>query len=408
MTQSNENATAGGGEIGGAPAIVSATTLTPELGAKPAGSMTPDEMIGKTQGFETEFNKYVLGYPQVGRATQIALLTPGNVRHIYALGMPGTAKTHSMKTTSYLVHGLAFNRIQCHSDLTPSELVGGEEFDFETRTRKIIRGLLEGRHLVLADEITRATPKAQGGMLEAMAEGRLTIPGVEGSVKMEDPFLMLATANPADQKGVYPLPEAQLDRFLFQMNYGYVEEKFAKAMLLRPDLTDGSCYGVMRPQLTREELLVIRSYIKENVHVSEAFIDYLYEVVDCTRPGQKYFEKLVSEHPDTEPLLSMIKRGEDWGGGAGPRAEQCLVMAAKVFCFLYGGKDPLTGKKRMYVVPSDLEQIFNPVLRGRLILKPEAKFIKHGGREGITKDMVINVIREKVKPYSPNDSAYQK
>src|ERR1700679_3311716 len=202
--------------------------------------MTPDQMRQKCANFEAEFNKWVLGYPQIGRALLMALLMPGRVRHIYAEGMPGLAKSHTMETVSRLVAGLVFQRIQCHSELTPSQIIGGQVFDQETRKMKTVPGDIIGKHLVLADEINRATPNAQGGFLQAMAEGRVSLPGMPESYKMLDPFVLLATANPAEQKGVYPLPEAQWDRFFLKMVFPYVEEQYAKEMLLRPELTDGS------------------------------------------------------------------------------------------------------------------------------------------------------------------------
>ena len=377
------------------------------LGIKSPGSMTPDEMRVKAHGFTTEYDKWVLGYPQIGRALLMSLLMPGRVRHTYALGMPGLAKSHSMETTARIVPGLIFQRIQCHSELTPSQIVGGPVFDQETRKMKIIEGDIIGKHLVLADELPRATPNAQGGFLQAMAEGQVSLPGLAKPIKMLDPFVLLATANPAEQKGVYPLPEAQWDRFLFQLTFPYVEEKYAKMMLLRPELTDGSSYAMMQGQLTLEELLVIRDYIKNNVHVSQAFVDYLYQIVDCTRPGQKYFEKLIKEHPDTVPVMSMIKRGEEWGGGAGPRAEQCLVMAAKIYAFLYGvDSTPLKRPRFDHVAPSDLEPIVNAVLRARIILTPEAKWPSFQDK-AVTTDQVINLIRDRVKPVN-DPSAYKR
>ena len=384
------------------PAIIGSAKQI-ELGAKSPGSMTPDEMRAKCAGFEAEFNKWVLGYPHIGRALLISLLMPGRVRHTYALGMPGLAKSHSMETVARIVPGLIFQRIQCHSELTPSQIVGGPVFDQETRKMKIIEGDIIGKHLVLADELPRATPNAQGGFLQAMAEGAVSLPGLLQPIKMQDPFVLLATANPAEQKGVYPLPEAQWDRFLFQLYFKYVEEKYAKMMLMRPELTDGSSYAMMTGQMTLPELLQIRDYIK-GMHVSQAFIDYLYAVVDCTRPGQKYHEKLVREFPDTANVMGMIKRGDEWGGGAGPRAEQCLVMAAKIYAFLYG-VDAFK-KPRDYVTPSDLETLLNAVLRARIIMNPEAKWPTFQDR-AVTPDQVIDVIRDKIKPVN-DPNAYKR
>jgi MoxR-like ATPase len=182
------------------------------------------------------------------------------------------------------------------------------------------------------------------------------------------------------------------------MVFPYVDEKYAKEMLLRPELTDGSCYGLIKGQLTLEELLEIRDFIKNNVHVSAAFVDYLYQIVDCTRPGQKYFEKLVAEHPSVAPIMNMIKRGEQWGGGAGPRAEQCLVMAAKIYAFLYG-VDEHNRPRHDYVDPSDLDSLLNPVLRARIILSPEAKWPDPELQDHpVTTDQVINIIKSKVEP----------
>lgn len=391
---------------------------SPEIRAKAPGQLTPAEMRMLCADFESEFNYWALGYPQFARAILISLLMPGRVRHAYALGMPGLAKSHMMETTSHLVSGLVFKRIQCDSDLMPSTITGGEVFDLETRKYKIRPGDIIGKNLVMADEIPRATPNAQGGFLQAMAEGGVSLPN-SPKIMLPDPFVVLATANPAEQKGVYPLPEAQLDRFLFQLIVGYIEEEYEKAMLLRPDLVDGSCYEKMEAQMTREQLIAIRDYIRDNVFVSEAFVDYLYEIVNCTRPGQKYHEKLLREHGNdllvpgapergtVADIMKMVMRGADWGGGAGPRSAQCLLMAAKIFAFLWGKDEH--GKLRqgdLHVEPSDLDELLNPVLRHRLILAPEAKFPGFQA-DPVTANQVVDVIKHNVQ-YMQDRRVYQK
>jgi MoxR-like ATPase len=354
--------------------------------------MTPTEMRAKCANFESEFQKWVLGYPQIGRSLLIALLMPGRVRHVYADGMPGLAKSHTMETVSRIIEGLIFKRIQCDSDLTPSDIVGARYFDQETRKTQVMLGDIIGKHLVLADELSRATPKAQGGFLQAMAEGHVTLRGLPETIKLEDPFVLLATGNPADQKGVYPLPEAQWDRFLFKLTFPYVDEVYAKKMLLRPELTDGSCYAMIRPQMTREELLEIRSYIKESIYVSPAFVDYLYEIVDCTRPGRPYFERLLKQHgSEAQNILGTIK------AGAGPRAEQCLLMASKIYAFLFGVDE--SGAPRNHVAPSDLHAIVNDVLRARIMLTPEAQWPGFQ-LDPVKTDQVVDLIKSRVEPLS--------
>ncbi len=367
-------------------------------GAKSASAMTPAEMRAACANFENEFQKWVLGYPQIGRALLISLLMPGRVRHVYADGMPGLAKSHTMETVSRIIEGLSFKRIQCDSDLTPSDIVGARYFDQETRKTQVMLGDIIGHHLVLADELSRATPKAQGGFLQAMAEGQVSLRGY-GTIKLEDPFVLLATGNPADQKGVYPLPEAQWDRFLFKLTFPYVDEVYAKRMLLRPELTDGSCYAMIQPQMTREHLLAIRSHIKENIYVSPAFVDYLYEIVDCTRPGRPYFDRLVKTGgSEVGNVLSMVK------AGAGPRAEQCLLMASKIYAFLFGVDE--FGSPRNHVAPSDLHAIVDDVLRARIMLNEEAQwpaFQEHP----VKTDQVIRLIKSKVEPL-PDPSKYRR
>jgi MoxR-like ATPase len=398
--------------------------------AKPAGQLTPADMRALCSSWMGGFNEWVFGYDMFGRAILFCFLMPGNVRHAYAVGAAGLAKSHMMKTSGRLISGINFKRIQCHSELTPTMIVGGVEFDWALRKKVNWDGEIINVHLALADELPRATPNTQAGFLEAMAEGQVTLPG-RAPIKMLNPFVLLATANPAEQKGVYPLPEAQWDRFLFKLSIPYTEERFAKQMLLRPDLADGSCYAKMQAQMTLDQLNAIREHIAgDNVHVSAKFVDFLYELVDCTRPGQKYFERLVSEHGN-EPLvytpeqakllrpknkengkpgtvadlMGLIMRGTDWGGGAGPRSEQCLLAAAKIQAFLYGA-DAKGNPRHDHVDPQDLRPLVNAVLRHRVILNAEAKWPEFQ-EAAVTTDQIITLIGEYMKPL-PDPKSYAK
>ncbi len=371
--------------------------LITELGASP-GLLTPDQMRAKCQAFLDEFNKWVLGYPEIGMHLLIAHLMPNKVKHIYAQGMPGLAKTHVMETVARIISDIKFKRIQCHSDLTPSQIVGSQIYNPAKRIMELAYGELVGNNLILADEGNRATPDTQAAFLQAMAEGKVSLTTLPEPIKMEELFVILMTANPAEQKGVYPLPEAQLDRFLFWLNFGYVKPVFAKEMHLRPELSDGSCYDMIKPQMTRQELLAISRYIKEHIYVSPAFVDYMYAIVSATRPGEDQFNILVKNDPEASNLLSFIKVGEEWGGGAGPRGEQCLLMAAKIYAFLYG-EDKKTGAPRDYVQPSDLNEIVKAILRARIMLKDEAKYPDPKiSKVPVTTVRVIEMLMNKVQP----------
>ena len=286
--------------------------------------LTPDEMRQKLLLVLERYKTRVFGYDEEGLALLICLLIPGYTRHAYAVGLPGLAKTLSMETISQLIDGLVFRRIQCNDDLSASDLSGSSAFNPETRKMELLLGELVGVHLALADEINRAPPQTQSGILQAMAEGRVSIAREKKPILMEDPFVVFSNSNPAEEKGVYPLTSAFLDRNLFQLCFGYVDEVSARKMHRSRKLIYGAS-GVekLEPAMNRDELIQARLHIAENVHVADPWLDYMYEVVDATRPGQKYFERMISKHPDTANVLKYIRFG------AGPRAEECLIIAAK-------------------------------------------------------------------------------
>jgi len=296
-----------------------------------------------------ECRKVIVGQPQVLERLLVALLVPG---HVLLEGLPGLAKTRTIKTLAAASH-LAFRRIQFTPDLLPSDVVGTLVFDprnltFSPRIGPIFTNLL------LADEINRAPSKVQSALLEAMEEHQVTLG--EDSFDLPDPFLVLATQNPLEQEGTFPLPEAQMDRFLFKLRVGYPDPKEEAEVLRR---ADGHEEPVL-PVVDAAGLLEGRAQVRA-VRLDEAIRSYIVRLVQATRPGQ----------------------GRNWKGrellrcGASPRAGLALQASAKALAYL-GGRD--------HVLPEDVLTLAPDVLRHRLLLTYESE------ADGATTDDVIQAL----------------
>src|SRR5947209_5995131 len=296
--------------------------------------------------------RVIVGQDQVIEELLIALFSRG---HCILEGVPGLAKTLMISTLSRCL-SLDFSRIQFTPDLMPSDITGTRiiEEDFETRRRefKFLQGPLFA-NIVLADEVNRTPPKTQAALLEAMQERQVTVGGTRH--RLGNPFFVLATQNPIEQEGTYPLPEAQQDRFMFKVyvKYPSFQEEFEIARR-----TTGVATDEITPVLTGEQILDIQTLVRK-VPVTNHVIHYCLALVRQTRVGEPGVPKFVRE----------------WlGWGAGPRAVQNLILGAKARALLYG---------RSHVTTEDVKALALPVLRHRVLTNFTA------ASEGVTTGTVI-------------------
>lgn len=296
---------------------------------------------------EQEIGKGIIGQREIIRQVMLALLSGGNV---LLEGMPGLGKTMLVRTVSQ-VFRLSFKRIQFTPDLMPSDVTGTNIMVKEEgkSSFRFERGPVFA-NLVLADEINRATPKTQSALLEAMQEHTVTV-GNE-SHRLEEPFLVLATQNPIEQEGTYPLPEAQLDRFMFKVLVNFPGKEELRGIV---ELTEGQEQPQIRCVMTGEELLQVRRLIAR-MPLADAVMDYLLELVMATHAENPYIRE-----------------------GASPRAAQAMIRAARARAFMEG---------RMNVSFEDVQSVAYPVLRHRILLSFDAV------SEGIREDAVIRQIIE--------------
>ena len=316
-------------------------------------AQTPDASV--TTAMVEEVGKRVVGQEAMLERLLVGLLTGG---HILLEGVPGLAKTLAVRTLADVVK-TSFHRIQFTPDLLPADIIGTMVFDQRTGEFHPKRGPLFA-NIVLADEINRAPAKVQAALLEAMQEKQVTI-GSE-THKLEEPFLVLATQNPIEQEGTYPLPEAQLDRFMLKVFVGYPSRDDEKEILCRMAGGDEIPVAhVAEPQ----DVLGIRRTIAE-LYMDQKIVDYIVDVVRATREPQT-----VGLH-EVRPLIAY---------GASPRASIYLAQAARAHAFLRG---------RPYVVPEDVKAMAPDVLRHRVLLTFEAE------AEDVNSDGVITKILEAV------------
>jgi len=310
------------------------------------------EILGRVR---TEVGRAVVGQHGMVDRLLVGLLTGG---HVLLEGVPGLAKTLAVSSLAGAL-GLKFKRIQFTPDLLPADLTGTLIFNPRDGSFSAKRGPVFA-HLVLADEINRAPAKVQAALLEAMQEKQVTI-GNE-SMPLEEPFLVLATQNPVEQEGTYPLPEAQSDRFMLKIKVSYPERAEEKEILRRAGLA--SLPG-LSPQATREEVLEARSAL-EGVYVDDKIQEYVLDLVSATRRPKDFGLSL-------ENLIAY---------GASPRATLSLVRGAQALAVVEG---------RPYVLPEDVKNIALDVLRHRIHVSYEAE------AEGVDGEEIGRRILEKVR-----------
>ena len=295
-----------------------------------------EKLARAKESFLSEVGKVVVGQNDVLDHLLIALLAQG---HSLLVGVPGLAKTLIIKTLSEVLD-LSFNRIQFTPDLMPSDITGTELIDVDLETGKRSFRFYQGpifANIVLADEINRTPPKTQAALLESMQEHKVTAGGK--TYDLDEPFFVLATQNPIEQEGTYPLPEAQLDRFMFNLNIEYPSNKEEVAIVRA---TTTSKDYVLNPVITKSEIASYQDLVKR-VPTSDNIVEYAVKLVSATRPSS-------NSAPD------FIKESVEWG--AGPRASQYLVLGAKAKAVLDGRPSPNI---------SDVKSLALPILRHRVL-----------------------------------------
>jgi MoxR-like ATPase len=318
-------------------------------------------LIAAAGRLRAEVQRRIVGQETVLDEILMALIAGG---HALLVGVPGLAKTLMVRSLAEGVH-LDFHRIQFTPDLVPSDITGTDilEEDSKTGARsfRYVRGPIFA-NIVLADEINRAPPRTQAALLEAMQEHSVTAGG--DTMALPEPFFVLATQNPIEQEGTYPLPEAQLDRFLFDIRVGYPREDEEIAILRS---TTGAVTGGLTAILGAAELIALQALTRE-VAAADSVLKYATALVRATRP-------------DDGRAPELVKRYVRWG--AGPRAGQSLILGAKAHALLAG---------RLAVSPNDVKRVAAPVLRHRVLPNFAAE------AEGMSIERVIEDLLVRIEP----------
>ncbi|MHC4936018.1 MAG: AAA family ATPase [Planctomycetota bacterium] len=318
-----------------------------------------DRIQAASKQVRAELGRVIVGQEDVIDQLLLSLFAGG---HCLLVGVPGLAKTLLISTLAETL-SLSFNRIQFTPDLMPSDITGTEviQDDPETGERRFmfLRGPIFA-NVILADEINRTPPKTQAALLEAMQEKQVTVGGTRHA--LEQPFFVLATQNPIEQEGTYPLPEAQLDRFMFNIRVDYPSQDEELEIMQR---TTGGAGAAVTPVIGREEILDLQQLVRQ-VPVADDIIRYALRLTRATRVTTGEAPEFVRQHID-------------WG--AGPRAGQYLVLGGKANAILAG---------RSHVTYDDIRKVAHPVLRHRILTNFAAE------AEGVTSDNVVSRLLEEI------------
>lgn len=306
-----------------------------------------NNLVAKHQALKKEIAKIIIGQDKVVDQILLSIYTGG---HSLLIGVPGLAKTLMVNTIAQTL-GLNFKRIQFTPDLMPSDILGSEVLD-QNRSFKFIKGPIFS-NIILADEINRTPPKTQAALLEAMQERAVTIAGQQH--KLELPYFVLATQNPIEQEGTYPLPEAQLDRFMFAIELKY--PSVAEEVQVVKATTDDSTPTV-NALFNAQEILEVQHLVRR-IPVPDNVVEYAVNLVNSTRPGQ-------------DSASDFVRQYIDWG--AGPRASQNLVLGAKANAAVNGKFSPDI---------EDVKAVAMGILRHRIIKNYKAE------AEGISEEDII-------------------
>ena len=319
-----------------------------------------NERIERQSSFVTNLtagmDQIIVGQKHLVESLLIGLLSDG---HVLLEGVPGLAKTLAIKTLASLIDA-QYSRVQFTPDLLPADVIGTMVYSQKDETFQVKKGPIFA-NFVLADEITRAPAKVQSALLEAMQERQVTI-GKE-TFPLPEPFLVLATQNPIEQEGTYPLPEAQVDRFMLKVVIDYPKMEEEK-LIIRQNI-NGDKFNV-KPILKAQEIIEARKVVRQ-VYLDEKIERYIVDIVFATRYPEKY---------DLKELKDMI------GFGGSPRASINLALAARTYAFI---------KRRGYVIPEDVRAVAHDVLRHRIGLTYEAE------ASNLTSDEIISKILNKVE-----------
>lgn len=319
-----------------------------------------NERIERQSSFVTNLtagmDQIIVGQKHLVESLLIGLLSDG---HVLLEGVPGLAKTLAIKTLASLIDA-QYSRVQFTPDLLPADVIGTMVYSQKDETFQVKKGPVFA-NFVLADEINRAPAKVQSALLEAMQERQVTI-GKE-TFKLPEPFLVLATQNPIEQEGTYPLPEAQVDRFMLKVVIDYPKMEEEK-LIIRQNI-NGDKFNV-KPILKAQEIIEARKVVRQ-VYLDEKIERYIVDIVFATRYPEKY---------DLKELKDMI------GFGGSPRASINLALAARTYAFI---------KRRGYVIPEDVRAVAHDVLRHRIGLTYEAE------ASNLTSDEIISKILNKVE-----------
>ena len=319
-----------------------------------------NERIERQSSFVTNLtagmDQIIVGQKHLVESLLIGLLSDG---HVLLEGVPGLAKTLAIKTLASLINA-QYSRVQFTPDLLPADVIGTMVYSQKDETFQVKKGPVFA-NFVLADEINRAPAKVQSALLEAMQERQVTI-GTE-TFPLPEPFLVLATQNPIEQEGTYPLPEAQVDRFMLKVVIDYPKMEEEK-MIIRQNI-NGDKFNV-KPILKAQEIIEARKVVRQ-VYLDEKIERYIVDIVFATRYPEKY---------DLKELKDMI------GFGGSPRASINLALAARTYAFI---------KRRGYVIPEDVRAVAHDVLRHRIGLTYEAE------ASNLTSDEIISKILNKVE-----------
>ncbi len=321
-------------------------------------------LLDRLSQLKSEIQKVIVGQDEVLEEILITLIAGG---HCLLEGVPGLAKTLMVKTLSQALD-LSFRRIQFTPDLMPTDILGTEILEEDHATGKRFFKFNKGplfANIVLADEINRTPPKTQSALLEAMQEFEITYGGQ--TYKLDRPFFILATQNPIEQAGTYPLPEAQLDRFLLYVKIGYPSQLEEKNIL---SATTGNKKNVVNPILGAQEIMQLQTLVRD-VSIDEDLVQYVSDMTRATRPANT--------------SVNYVKEWVRWG--AGPRAGQSLILTAKARALF---------KKRYAVMMEDIQAMAYPVFRHRILMnfKADAENINS---DNVTAELIKSIERIKVK-----------
>lgn len=299
-----------------------------------------NEHIGKVI---RNIEKVMIGKREIAELSIVSLLAGG---HVLLEDVPGVGKTMMVRALSKSL-GASFKRIQFTPDLLPSDVIGVSVYNPKTLQFEFRPGPIVG-NIVLADEINRTSPKTQSALLESMEEGSITVDG--DTIHLPKPFFVMATQNPIEYEGTYPLPEAQLDRFLLKIKMGYPTKEEEIEVLRRAE--NSLPIEQINAVLTIDQLIELQRQVKE-VHVEDNIKEYIVSIAQNTRHHEKVYL------------------------GVSPRASIALMRASQAYAFMQG---------RSYVIPDDVQYLAKFVFGHRIILKPEARY------EGVTEEQVINQV----------------